>query len=549
VWQYLGPFAGTLTPFSTIANPYYGRYSPFWGDTTAYWGSANPFWGNIEPVWGNIEPVWGNIEPVWGNIEPVWGNIEPVGGNLHPFWGNIEPVWGNIEPVWGNIEPVWNKVGPYWQATGPAWGNLNAAWSAYQFSGQTDYAPVQAELVLFLANAKSVWGDAIEAGTGGSFEDFANTLLAKYGIDVSDPASLASVTGGQRSAFFLDWYDSLMGYSGMPRVDWWMGAVNWTPLISQIANSGKSAKIGVLDSYFTAEGTNIKNLQFVGGYDYFVNDHGAAVASLIASQHTAGKVMGVAPNSPVLAYNPFDYTGTASWEDVTAGIQALYAHGASVINVSMGVAGQVLSDEWSTVMANLEANRAGSVVIVKAAGNEGVVQSFDVNWTGSKAPNNLILVGSVGINGAISSFSNTPGNACILIGGVCQEQNKLMYHFIVAPGENILVSTNSGSVMRVSGTSFAAPQVTGAVALLQDRWPWLKQHPDETVQIIFQSAKDLGAPGVDPVYGWGELDVKASQAPLDANNLTIFQGGGARDGFGRPVAAASLKNAVLSPAS
>ncbi len=70
-----------------------------------------------------------------------------------------------------------------------------------------------------------------------------------------------------------------------------------------------------------------------------------------------------------------------------------------------------------------------------------------------------------------------------------------MYRYIVAPGELILVSDNHGGVTRVTGTSFAAPLVTGAIALLQDRWPWLQQHAEETVQIILQSADDLGATG------------------------------------------------------
>ena len=52
--------------------------------------------------------------------------------------------------------------------------------------------------------------------------------------------------------------------------------------------------------------------------------------------------------------------------------------------------------------------------------------------------------------------------------------------------------------------------VSGAIALIHDRWPWLKNFPHETVDIILESAKDLGAPGTDAVYGRGLLDVEAS---------------------------------------
>ena len=59
----------------------------------------------------------------------------------------------------------------------------------------------------------------------------------------------------------------------------------------------------------------------------------------------------------------------------------------------------------------------------------------------------------------------------------------------------------------------------GRVALLQSRWNWLKQNPEETAEIILRSATDLGAPGVDGTYGWGLLNVAASQAPLNPDAL------------------------------
>ena len=65
--------------------------------------------------------------------------------------------------------------------------------------------------------------------------------------------------------------------------------------------------------------------------------------------------------------------------------------------------------------------------------------------------------------------------------------------------------------------------MSGAVALLQTRWPWLRRYSDETVQILFQSATDLGAPGVDPVYGWGMLNIEAAQSPLNLDNISVFQ--------------------------
>ena len=85
------------------------------------------------------------------------------------------------------------------------------------------------------------------------------------------------------------------------------------------------------------------------------------------------------------------------------------------------------------------------------------------------------------------------------------------------------MADGNGGVTRRSGTSFAAPLVSGAITLLHDRWPWLAQHPEETVSIILKSAKDLGEPGVDDVYGAGLLDVEASQSPLDFGALDFYE--------------------------
>lgn len=92
-----------------------------------------------------------------------------------------------------------------------------------------------------------------------------------------------------------------------------------------------------------------------------------------------------------------------------------------------------------------------------------------------------------------------------------------------APGELILVSDGLGGHMRQSGTSLAAPLVSGAIALLQTRWPWLSNYPDETASIILRSATPKGDnPGADPVYGVGMLNIAASQSPLDWTKLVYY---------------------------
>ena len=97
----------------------------------------------------------------------------------------------------------------------------------------------------------------------------------------------------------------------------------------------------------------------------------------------------------------------------------------------------------------------------------------------------------------------------------------------IAPGassEFLLASDGANGVARMSGTSFAAPLVSGTVALMHDRWPWLRDKPAATVSILLNSARDVGAPGVDPVYGRGMLDVQAALWPEDWNKLKFKVG-------------------------
>ncbi|MFM8377539.1 MAG: hypothetical protein ACKN9P_15995, partial [Phenylobacterium sp.] len=58
---------------------------------------------------------------------------------------------------------------------------------------------------------------------------------------------------------------------------------------------------------------------------------------------------------------------------------------------------------------------------------------------------------------------------------------------------------------------------------IQDRWPWFAARPAETAHILLKSARDLGAPGVDEVYGAGLLDITAAQSPLDFSALRWYK--------------------------
>ncbi|RDC60503.1 hypothetical protein HME9302_01711 [Alteripontixanthobacter maritimus] len=484
--------------------PYYGDINPFYGDIGAFWGDINPFWGDISPFYGDIGAFWGDIDAFWGDIIAFdTADLSALGD----FWKNTSAVIETTDTLWGGLQYTTIAGNYVFAPTG------------------TSPDAVKDSLLRLVADSEAKFGTAYTAEAGLSFSDgFAAELFARHGIDLDNLQTLANKSKGDRAAFFLDWHDSLMQYSGIDQVDHWMAATNWTPSVTHIQGSGADSVIGIIDGSF---GRDVGDVTWLGGSTNTLGGHGAGVASLIVGKHDGKGVMGIAPNASITAYNPFSLDGTASWDTVATGIATLKsasftdAASASVINMSLGEAGWVASQGLADVLARPDITvHNGSTVYVIAAGNDGVTQSTDIEWNFAQ-DTAAIFVGSVSPNLSISGFSNQAGTTCLLDNGVCHAGNELYNRFIVAPGEMLLMSDGQGGVVRRSGTSFAAPLVSGAITLLHDRWQWLAGHSDETAEIIFRSARDLGAPGVDPIYGWGMLDVTASQSPLDFSSMSF----------------------------
>ena len=507
------PYAGNIRTFAGPVSGSAGNIRSFSGDATASAGNIRSFAGNIRSFAGNIRSFQATAIPVTGPDAAFWGGLYPASGSLTASAGNIRSFSGQFEAYAGNIRSFAGNIRSF-------------DGSLLDFSGgAATYASINDSIATLVAGSKASWGGAVTARTGKSFEDgFANRMLGKYGIDLTNPQSLVGMDEVGYELFLMDWYDNLMLYSGSDQVDHWMSAVHWNPRITQDLGSGRDSKIGLLD--FTVTGDGISNVVKAGGVSQVAGIHGSAVLSLMTGAHDGRGVMGIAPGASVVTYNPFDASYTAGWADITAGVANLVKNGATIINMSLGVPGWTLNGGWNGVFLDpVLGPDAKKRVFVLAAGNDGITQTQNVTWAFDKNPA-IIVVGSVDPNGNISEFSNRPGLACLTQDGKtdkCGKDDKhqfLMSRFIVAPGEFILVDDGQGGVTRLSGTSFAAPLVSGTVALIHDRWPWLRDKPADTAELILSSARDIGAPGVDPVYGRGELDVAAALSPASLAALS-----------------------------
>lgn len=253
------------------------------------------------------------------------------------------------------------------------------------------------------------------------------------------------------------------------------------------------------------------------------NGHGSHVAGTIAATGGNGiGVIGVAPRARIMALKGFPAQGAAF--DSVLWRAVLYAaeNGATVVNNSWSCAPACpenpLAEEVLAIV-----NALGTVVVT-SAGND----SSDVLFTSPENRTSVLTVGSIGSDGRISDFSNRGWLLDVVAPGGGPDQPVELF----LPSRNILSLLSSGALpdrlvlavagpyLRLSGTSMSSPHVAGAVALLRANRPELS--PRDVRRLIRMSASDLGAPGHDPVYGAGLLDLaRLLEEDLPALDLEI----------------------------
>jgi thermitase len=228
-----------------------------------------------------------------------------------------------------------------------------------------------------------------------------------------------------------------------------------------------------------------------------VDGHGTMVCGIVAALANNGiGVAGVAPNVTIMPLKVLSESG-GNLFDVSLAIRYAADHGAKVIGMSLG-------GNSSRIPMALEAaiNHAyqKGCILVAAAGNDGSDELFY-----PAAYDHVLAVSAIDENNTKASFSNY-GN----------------YIDFCAPGVNILTTSTNETYAYGSGTSFAAPFVTGVVALMLSEYPSLNtENVTETLRV---EAQDLGDAGWDQFYGWGLVDAYAavSMAPIPSVSSSIF---------------------------
>jgi len=297
-----------------------------------------------------------------------------------------------------------------------------------------------------------------------------------------------------------------------------LNAVN--PIAAYEAGAtGAGISVAVIDTGLNVDHIDLKDhvdpasKDMLGGRDSGVNGpdmHGTNIAGIIAAAKNSNGMHGVAFEALIMALR-IDFGDSCSEDgdcifftsDIVRSIDYAVANGARVINLSLG------GDGASTdLIAALAAAVDAGVFVVISAGNE---EMSDPNPTAlaalaSGVAGGMLIVGAIDDNGTLASFSNQAGSA----------QN----FYVVAPGVNVRTTNFKNATTVVSGTSFSAPHVSGAAALLFSLFPNLVG--TDIFDILTQTATDFGATGVDTVYGHGLIDIEAALQPLGPLSFTTL---------------------------
>jgi membrane-anchored mycosin MYCP len=277
-------------------------------------------------------------------------------------------------------------------------------------------------------------------------------------------------------------------------------------------SKGEGVKVAVIDSGVDASHPDLKGA-VIGGTDISgagkpngqegigaTPEHGTLVATLLAGRgHVPEKdkdggksdgVIGVAPGAELLAVSTWlgseNPAGVGVDQQIPEAVRWAVDNGAKVINMSLTSSTTSWPQSWDSAFLYAEQK---DVVIVAAAGNRagGTFQSG--------APATIPGVLTVAGLDRQGNASRDASSQSIVIG-------------VAAPAEDLVGGLPGGLYAEWSGTSGAAPLVSGVVALIRAKYPQMSAA--QVINRIISTSRDAGAAGHDPIYGFGILDADAA---------------------------------------
>jgi subtilisin family serine protease len=293
------------------------------------------------------------------------------------------------------------------------------------------------------------------------------------------------------------------------RLSWGVRAIGADKLHA-LGVTGKGVTVAVIDSGLGPDATALsKNLSNASvdivprrKVDAQGDRHAVYITETMVGSPDGVGAVGVAYDAKVLSIRA-DSDGACRKECAFSSLNLAKAVDYAVANkahiIDLSLAGDHrLGDTFEKSLT--KAVKAGAVIIM-AAGNEGQAQpewparyAADPRFAGS-----VVAVGAVNKQGELAGFSDRAGAARAA--------------YISAPGQKVVTDCDPETCAIVSGTSFAAPHVAGALALIMDAFPEFSGR--QALDLLLRGAQGGGSAQGDTVYGRGRLDVyKAYQLAL-----------------------------------
>ncbi|MEM8825351.1 MAG: S8 family peptidase [Pseudomonadota bacterium] len=277
---------------------------------------------------------------------------------------------------------------------------------------------------------------------------------------------------------------------------------------------GQGVKVGVVDS-----GINTGSSQFTGRIDPAsrrvssfgsvedTDGHGTSVSAVIAAAADGRLTQGVAPQATIVAARAdapnscTDEDGCSYLDlDIAEGIDLARNTGARVVNLSLGG-----SPAQAELRDAIDRATADGMIVVISAGNDELEEPDPLAFVASDsiARGRVLIAGSIDADDNLSDFSNQAGT--------------FGDFFFSTLGSRVASIDEEDELFLYSGTSYAAPALSGALAVLFSGFPNLTA--DEAIEILARSARDLGDTGVDAVFGRGAIDLDAAFRPIGGTSL------------------------------
>jgi len=205
------------------------------------------------------------------------------------------------------------------------------------------------------------------------------------------------------------------------------------------------------------------SLKVIGGFDFINNDsdpyddhgHGSHVAGIIASEDSVYK--GVAPDSKIVAVKVMGSDGSGVSSDIISGIEFCVTnrlvYNISIISMSLGDDGfgTNLPCDYDSLASSINAAVDVGIVVISSSGNENRGNTALPGLTTPACITNSISVGATGrTDDTIQGFTNRD-----------------WFLDVLAPGGSITATDWAGTHTSKSGTSMAAPHISGVIALIQ----------------------------------------------------------------------------------